>query len=433
MKLIERRDMQSKNGSLLYSKNSMNDVVNMVDKIIKDAPSIKNKIEEFMEYTDQLDLTVGDRKGDSEEDSIKKRQAVLDELNEVIEREAIVDNESKAMLNCITSLKEGIEELRRDLRMSAEQISSREYGILDEMARLDKLTAERGEILRIKSTGVSRKKEIDDMKKRVSDIAKRVGVKKVDSTKMTYEEYLEKRKGWIEYTNVCFNKRDRKRYRDNIPDGVNILETVNVLGKKYGCFENCTSLSTICIPTSVSRICGNCFSDCSKLSAVSIPTSVSVLGKKCFNNCFSLSSITIPSSVSTIGGACFNKCLSLSSVSIPSSVSRIGEMCFCRCINLTNFIIDPQNKYYMVEDGIIYNKEKREIVEWVYCNKIRRYNVPSSIREIYDDCFLACSSLTSITIPSGVSRIGKGCFWGCSSLSSINIPASVSEIGRGCF
>lgn len=35
-----------------------------------------------------------------------------------------------------------------------------------------------------------------------------VGQKRVDTIKMTYDEYLEKRNDRVEYTNVCFNKND---------------------------------------------------------------------------------------------------------------------------------------------------------------------------------------------------------------------------------
>ena len=59
---------------------------------------------------------------------------------------------------------------------------------------------------------------------------------------------------------------------------------------------------------------------------------VTSLGNGCFENCSSLKSITIPSSVTSLGASCFLNCSSLTSVTIPSSVTSLGERCFKFCI-----------------------------------------------------------------------------------------------------
>ena len=80
------------------------------------------------------------------------------------------------------------------------------------------------------------------------------------------------------------------------------------------CFEGCSGLTSITIPSSVTSLGQSCFSDCSGLTSVTIPSSVTSLGQSCFQDCSGLTSITIPSSVTSLGGACFGRCLNLESV-----------------------------------------------------------------------------------------------------------------------
>ena len=58
------------------------------------------------------------------------------------------------------------------------------------------------------------------------------------------------------------------------------------------------------------------------------------MGENCFANCSGLTSITIPSSVTSLGWSCFCYCSGLTSITIPSSVTSLGERCFSGCSGL---------------------------------------------------------------------------------------------------
>ena len=73
------------------------------------------------------------------------------------------------------------------------------------------------------------------------------------------------------------------------------------------------------------------FLNCTGLTSVTIPNSVTTIGGGAFCNCTGLTSVTIPNSVTSIGGSAFGGCSSLTSVTIPNSVTTIGEGAFCAC------------------------------------------------------------------------------------------------------
>ena len=84
----------------------------------------------------------------------------------------------------------------------------------------------------------------------------------------------------------------------------------------------------------VTTLGASCFEDCSGLTSITIPSSVTSLGDHCFSCCSGLTSITIPSSVTSLGESCFSNCSGLTSITIPSSVTSLGEYCFYGCKNL---------------------------------------------------------------------------------------------------
>lgn len=61
-------------------------------------------------------------------------------------------------------------------------------------------------------------------------------------------------------------------------------------------------------------------------------TSDDVIGEYAFENCSGLTSVTFPSSVTSIGEYAFSGCSGLTSVTIPSSVTSIGDSAFEGCI-----------------------------------------------------------------------------------------------------
>ena len=63
------------------------------------------------------------------------------------------------------------------------------------------------------------------------------------------------------------------------------------------------------------------FCDCSGLTSLTLPSSVTSIGGGTFYGCSGLTSLTIPSGVTSIGWSAFSGCSGLTSLTIPSSVT----------------------------------------------------------------------------------------------------------------
>ena len=223
-----------------------------------------------------------------------------------------------------------------------------------------------------------------------------------------------------------------------------------------GAFDDCTGLTSITIPNSVTSIGVRAFDGCSGLTSINvargnnyysdnngvlfnkkktelirypegksqtsytIPNSVTSIGDYAFEGCGGLTSITIPDSITSIGYWAFHGCGGLTSITIPNSVTSIGELAFLGCTGLTSITLG--NSVKSIGEGA-----------FLGCTGLTSITIPSSVTSIGEGAFEDCSSLTSITIPNSVTSIGYGAFWGCSGLTSITIPNSVTSIGIRAF
>ena len=185
-------------------------------------------------------------------------------------------------------------------------------------------------------------------------------------------------------------------------------------------FNDCSGLTSVTIPNSVTSIASYAFKDCSGLTSVTIPNSVTSIGSYAFNNCSGLTSITIPNSVTSIGWGAFVDCSSLTSVFLPNSVTFIVDHAFEDCSGLTSVTIP--NSVTSIGSSAFNG-----------CSDLTSVTIPNSVTSIGSRAFSYCSGMTSVTIPNSVTSIGWGAFADCSSLTSVTIPNSVTSIVAGVF
>ena len=271
----------------------------------------------------------------------------------------------------------------------------------------------------------------------------------------------------IYYTLYTENAEATVRHGNSSSDysgNVIIPKEVEYDGRRYqvtsisSAFKECTGLTSITIPNSVTSIGSSAFSGCTGLTSITIPNSVTSIGSSAFKGCTSLSSITIPNSVTYIGSDAFYRCLNLKKVIIPD----IAGWCENSINYESNLFNSAYTHFYSDENTRITNLVIPEGTTFIgdnafngwsdlisvtipnsvtsigssafaYCIGLTSVSIGSSVTTIGDEAFSGCTGLTSITIPNSVTTIGDRAFSGCIGLTSITIPNSVTSIGSSAF
>ncbi|MBR4504185.1 MAG: leucine-rich repeat protein [Candidatus Methanomethylophilaceae archaeon] len=171
------------------------------------------------------------------------------------------------------------------------------------------------------------------------------------------------------------------------------LGYVNYVGLKA--FANCTNLTTLIVPKSVTTVATYAFCN-TGITSLDIPGDNVVLEDSVFSACKDMTSITFSGHGAVIGKNAFYKNNGVSSVDL-STVESVGPKAFSYCYGLTSLTIT------------------------------------SNIRVLYQYTFFQCTNLKDLTIEYGVQKIGASAFSGCVSLENVSMPKSLIYMGDNVF
>ena len=200
--------------------------------------------------------------------------------------------------------------------------------------------------------------------------------------------------------------------------------------------SNCTSLTSVTIPDSVTTIGSRAFSGCTGLTSVTIPNSVTTIYDSVFRSCTGLTSVTIGNSVTSFGDSAFRECTGLTSVTIPDSIATIGSTVFQGCSSLTrvNSNVDGEciipNGITTISSGMFRS-----------CIGFTSVTIPNSVGSIGASAFRDCTGITRVNsnivgkciIPNTITTAGNSAFNGCTGLTSVTIPNSITSISQNLF
>ncbi len=229
-----------------------------------------------------------------------------------------------------------------------------------------------------------------------------------------------------------------------IPETVVYNNITYYVTRIYVAFHNCSELTSVTIPNSVTDIGYYSFNNCSGLTSVRMGDHVENIGTGAFEDCTNLGSITLPNSLTFIDYGAFRRCSGLTgTLTIPNSVTSIGRYAFYDCAGLTGTLIIPDAVTFIGEEAFagclglteltINGAEEIGPSAFFGCSSLTTVTIGDSVTRIPSSAFCSCTALTTLTIGNSVTEIGGNAFDRCSSLNSITFGNSLTSISVGAF
>jgi hypothetical protein len=152
---------------------------------------------------------------------------------------------------------------------------------------------------------------------------------------------------------------------------------------------------------------------------------VKAIGAAVFVNCTGVTSLTIPNSVTSIGGSAFDGCIGLRTITMPLNTS-FGTDSFEGCVRVNDVTLTGSG------EGKNFSTDEYIRTPWyVITNADLTVTLDDDITSIGTNTFRGCTSMVSITM-SGVTSIGDNAFLGCNKLTEIDL-SKVTSIGDNAF
>lgn len=210
-------------------------------------------------------------------------------------------------------------------------------------------------------------------------------------------------------------------------------------------------LCGIVLPEGLTAIPNSFFSDCTNLSSVNIPSTVTRIGSSAFDQCKSLPatfSINVSGPLNIESSAFLG--VPFTSISITAGGDVALGSGYSKAFTssvLTSFELHTPGKLTTSDEPFTYATgtlitatldargvgSTMGIKAFQNCRNLTSVTLPAGLTSLGQEFFEECTSLTSVTIPSTVTSIGQEAFRNCTQLGSLTMPSSLTSIGQQAF
>lgn len=257
-------------------------------------------------------------------------------------------------------------------------------------------------------------------------------INRIKSNKLEeFEQFINNNKGVLVLPDRCTEIGQAAFYNKQYIKKLRLNDRITSIGEET--FALCYNIEQIYLPDTLRYLYFHTFFYCKKLKKIDLPENLYSIGWACFNSCESLESIVIPPNVTRLGQSTFSNCKSLKKIVLSKEMATIEGYNFTGCTSLEEILVDPENENFSSQDGVLYNKDKTELVIYPLGKKDETYATPSSLKRISNDAFKQNNNIKNLNLNYGVENIGSQSFFDCKTLENITIPNTLVTIGNSAF
>lgn len=207
-----------------------------------------------------------------------------------------------------------------------------------------------------------------------------------------------------------------------------------------GLLKGCTSLTSVSLPASVTKIPSHMFDGCTSLTSVTALSEIESIGDGAFQNCSSLTGIDFPGTLTSIGSSAFQGCASLVSVPNLSKVTNMGWGAFYKCkklrasVDLSSLQSVPGYAFCYAPVKIVGLCDSlQSIGDWAFIWSNVAVQLPETLEKIGNYAFFRGTLPEQLSIPDSVTSVGTAAFSGVDGVKDVTIGRGLTKIPRDMF
>ena len=222
--------------------------------------------------------------------------------------------------------------------------------------------------------------------------------------------------GWIDQSSIELYAEDVTYLPEYTGVETSVFKTNQLVA--FNELQYCTQITTI--PN-------YCFDGCSTLTSIKLPTSVTSTGTRSLSNCKALVAFDTRN-VETIGTDTFRNDSGLTTITLGDACSAVNGASFLGCTNLTRVNCSSIASWLDIEFASIHATPLHNENAHLYFSNAEatHITIPDNITEIKKNAFYGGRYIEKIIIPESVTSIGVCAFQECSLLKT------AGPIGSGC-
>lgn len=175
--------------------------------------------------------------------------------------------------------------------------------------------------------------------------------------------------------------------------------------------------------------------DCNDLICLGLPETLTIIEKFALYNCASLRQIDSLERIVTFGDRAMMNCSSLQTVTLGSTLQTVGFGAFegCESIRAMKLPFVGKTKTENTYLGYIFGAAQPDFAKGFYPDDLARITLTGNCQTLGNYAFFECETLKEIALPEGLTTIGVRAFYGCESLWKVELPDSVTTLRELAF